>query len=104
MKCCYHAIKDPHATNLDRIQIIKGWLAGDETREKIFDVICADGRQVNATSHQCPSTDAMVDLSNCSVETNKGAAELKALWSDPAFDPSQPAFYYVRVLENPSCR
>ena len=99
-----HAMKDPDATNLDRIQIIKGWLAGDETKETVFDVVCADGRQVDAASHRCPSTDAMVDLSNCSVEANKGAAELKTLWSDPAFDPSQPAFYYVRVLENPSCR
>ena len=86
------------------MQIIKGWLENGEHREQVFDVACSDGARVDATSGRCPDNGARVDLSDCSISDDVGAAELKALWRDPAFQPDQEAFYYVRVLENPTCR
>ena len=55
-------------------------------------------------SGSCPDNGATVDLSNCAISADKGDAEIKARWSDPGFDPARAAVYYVRVLENPSCR
>ena len=70
----------------------------------VYDVACSDGLEVDPSTHRCPDNGARVDITDCSISPNLGAAELKALWSDPEFDPSQRAFYYVRVLENPTCR
>ena len=98
------ALADPRAAPLQRVQIIKGWLENGEHREQVFDVACSDGARVDATSGRCPDNGARVDLSDCSISDDVGAAELKALWRDPAFQPDQEAFYYVRVLENPTCR
>jgi uncharacterized membrane protein YuzA (DUF378 family) len=97
------AMRDPNGGALQRLQIIKGWLAGGEAHEQVFDVACSDGGEVDPTTHRCPDNGARVDLSDCSTSEG-GDAELKAAWRDPEFDPAQRAFYYVRVLENPSCR
>ena len=70
----------------------------------MFDVACSDGLTPDSNTHRCADNGATVDLRTCAVSENKGAVELRALWSDPTFDPRQRAFYYVRVLENPSCR
>ncbi len=92
-----HAQKDPGisghpGTDLQRLQIIKGWVDADgATHERIFDVA---GRADSGAS---------VDPETCSP-TGVGAASLCTVWQDPAFDPAQSSFYYVRVLENPSCR
>ena len=65
---------------------------------------CSDGGAPDPVSHRCADNAAEVDLDDCSFSQDSGDAELAALWSDPGFDPSQRAVYYVRVLENPTCR
>ncbi|MEZ5571874.1 MAG: DUF3604 domain-containing protein [Halioglobus sp.] len=98
------AAADPIGTPLQRVQVIKGYLDNGEHQEKIYDVACSDDLKVDPTTARCPDNGAGVDLTDCSISQGKGAPELKALWRDPDFDPGQEAFYYVRVLENPSCR
>jgi len=98
------ALRDPDSTRLQRMQIIKGWVSQDRSHEQVFDVACSDGLVPDSLTHRCPDNEATVNLDDCSTTENKGAAELKTLWQDPDFDPDQHAFYYVRVLENPSCR
>ncbi len=98
------ALRDPLSAPLQRIQIVKGWVADGNPQEQVFDVVCADGLQVDKTTNRCPDNGATVNLSTCEISAGKGAGELKGYWQDPAFDPGQPAFYYVRVLENPTCR
>lgn len=98
------ALKDPAATNLQKVQIVKGWARGAETFEQVFDVACADGVAPDADTHRCADNGATVDLASCTPTVGRGAAELRATWTDPGFDPGLRAFYYVRVLENPTCR
>jgi hypothetical protein len=97
------ALRDPDGANLDRIQIIKGWLdASGETHERIWDVACADREIVDgACDGEVGNT---VDLANASWTNTIGRAVLGAYWTDPEFDPAQKAFYYVRVLEIPKPR
>ncbi len=98
------ATRDPDTQNLQRLQIVKGWLEDGQARERLMDVACGDGLSVDPQTQRCPDNGAQVDLSDCSTTSGKGNAELAAVWQDPDFDPNQKAFYYVRVLENPSCR
>jgi hypothetical protein len=98
------ATADPDGTALQRVQVIKGWLADGRSEEKVFDVACADGGSVDPATQRCPDNGATVNLVDCSISADKGAAELRTLWTDPEFDPSVRAFYYVRALENPTCR
>lgn len=98
------AVRDAKSTNLQRLQIVKGWTVSGEHSEQVYDVACSDGMTVDPLTHRCPDNSAEVDLSDCSVTADVGAAELKTVWKDPDFDASNRAFYYLRVLENPSCR
>jgi len=98
------AIGDPASAPLQRLQIIKGWARGGRTFERVYDVACSGGGAPDPATHRCADNGAQVDLSDCSYSPNVGTMELKALWSDPDFDPGERAFYYVRVLENPTCR
>ena len=98
------AARDPLSAPLQRLQVIKGWEANGETFEVVNDVACSDGLSPDPATRRCPDNGAKVDLSDCSITTDVGDAELSAVWTDPDFDPSQRAFYYVRVLENPTCR
>ncbi|MGH0035403.1 MAG: DUF3604 domain-containing protein [Myxococcota bacterium] len=98
------ALADPLAAPLQRLQVIKGWEEGGVSHEKVFDVACSDGLTVDPTTHRCPDNGARVDLADCSFSPDRGAMELEALWQDPEFRAGQEAFYYVRVLENPTCR
>ncbi len=95
---------DPESARLQRVQIIKGWYDGKESHEAIYDVACSDGLVADPKTHRCADNGAGVDLSDCSVTPGLGAKTLAATWRDPDFDPAQSAFYYVRVLENPTCR
>ncbi|MBT4520787.1 MAG: DUF3604 domain-containing protein [Halieaceae bacterium] len=99
------AVRDANSAPLQRLQIIKGWHEEDgKTNEKVFDVACSDGLAVDPNTHRCPDNGARVDASSCAFSSDVGAVELKTLWRDPGFDAQQRAFYYVRVLENPTCR
>lgn len=97
------AIRDVHSAPLQRLQVVKGWLEDGTTKEQVFDVACSDGGTPNA-EHRCPDNNAKVDLQSCQFDQDVGAGELTSLWQDPEFSADQAAFYYVRVLENPSCR
>jgi hypothetical protein len=98
------AARDPSSAALQRVQIIKGWAAGGETFERVYDVACSDGGPIDPSTARCPDNGARVDLADCSITSDRGAGELAALWTDPDFNASERAFYYVRVLENPTCR
>lgn len=98
------AVQDPAGTRLQRVQVIKGWLEDGRPMEQVYDAACSDGLPVDAKTHRCPDNGAAVEVKDCSITKDKGASELKTLWSDPDFDARQRAFYYVRVLENPTCR
>ena len=100
------AKKASNGANLQRVQIIKGWVDkwSSKPSEKVYDVICSDGLQVDPETNRCPDNGAKVNISDCSITDNVGSEELKISWSDPEFDPEVKAFYYVRVLENPTCR
>ncbi|MXN66931.1 DUF3604 domain-containing protein [Stappia sp. GBMRC 2046] len=96
------AIRDPDGANLDRIQVIKGWLdANGETREQIYDVGWSGDRQPGADG-KLPPVGNTVDVEQATYSNSIGAAGLQAYWRDPEFDPAQRAFYYVRVLEIPT--
>jgi hypothetical protein len=96
------ALKDPYSGNLDRIQIVKGWMdsAGD-THEKVYDVVWSGDRAPGADG-ELPPVGNTVDVANATWTNTIGAAELIAVWDDPDFDPSQRAFYYARVIEIPT--
>jgi len=98
------ALRDPDSAPLKKVQVIKGWISGGERQEKVIDVACAGGVPMNPDSGKCEDNGATVDLTDCSWSEASGAAELKAHWHDPDYDPSDDAFYYVRVVENPTCR
>jgi len=98
------AQKDPLGANLDRIQIVKGWIASDgETHEAIHDVVWSGERQPGEEG-KLPPVGNTVDLESASFTNAIGAAALRSVWIDPDFDPAWPAFYYVRVLEIPTPR
>ncbi|MBI1200788.1 MAG: DUF3604 domain-containing protein [Phenylobacterium sp.] len=98
------AVRDPNSTYLQRAQIVKGWVENGQAREQVFDVACSDNLKLDKTTWRCPDNGASVNLATCEPDRFKGDVELKAVWRDPTFKPNQRAFYYVRVLENPSCR
>jgi len=98
------AMKDPRGANLDRIQIIKGWLdARGASHERIFDVAWSGGRTLEAPGSLAPVGNT-VDVATARYENSIGAPTLEATWQDPDFDPAQSAFYYARVLEIPTPR
>jgi len=100
------ALKDPYSGNLDRIQIVKGWLdRGGETHEKVYDVAWgdADRRKLDAKGKLSPVGNT-VDVDNATWTNTIGDPELISVWEDPDFDPSVKAFYYARVLEIPTPR
>ena len=70
----------------------------------VYDVVCSDGLVVDPITHRCPDNNAKVDINTCKISDDVGAVELKAKWQDPEFRSTDNAFYYVRVLENPTCR
>jgi hypothetical protein len=98
------ALKDPIGANLDRYQIVKGWVdAKGEVQEKVHDVAWSGGRKPGADG-KLPPVGSTVDVVNANWTNTIGAPELIAVWKDPDFDPKQRAFYYGRVLEIPTPR
>ena len=100
------AQRDKNGAPLQRIQIIKGWMDSNSGRpsEYVYDVVCSDGLLVDPLTNRCPDNGARVNISDCSISKNVGSTELKTIWKDPDFNPLDKSFYYVRVLENPTCR
>ncbi len=99
------ALRDPDGANLDRIQIIKGWLDDDgNTHERIYDVAVSDGREIGADGRARDPVGNTVDVENATFTNTIGDALMGAYWQDPDFDADQHAFYYVRVLEIPTPR
>jgi hypothetical protein len=98
------ALKDPIGANLDRYQIVKGWLDASGTlHEKIYDVAWSGDRKPGSDG-KLPSVGGTVDVVNATWTNTIGAPELITVWTDPDFDPSQPACYYGRVIEIPTPR
>ncbi|MEK6232849.1 MAG: DUF3604 domain-containing protein, partial [Luteolibacter sp.] len=98
------ARKDPMSGNLDRIQIIKGWINPDgSTEEKIYNVAWSDERKLG-TDGKLPSVGNTVDVAHATWSNSIGSPELITVWTDPDFDAAKPAFYYTRVIEIPTPR
>ena len=97
------ALKDPWSGNLDRIQIVKGWIDGNgERQERVYDVAVSDGRTIGADGRARTPVGNTVDVADASYLNSIGDAELRAVWTDPDFNPNHRAFYYARVLEIPT--
>ena len=98
------ALKDPDGANLDRIQIIKGWLDKEGSlNEKVYDVALSDNRKAGKDG-KAPPVGNTVDIKNATYSNSIGDTVLSVVWTDPAFNPKERAFYYVRVLEIPTPR
>ena len=98
------ALKDPLSGNLDRIQIIKGWVdKNGQRQEKIYDVVWSGDRQPDADG-KLPAVGNTVDVANATWTNSIGTPELITTWTDPDFEPSLPAVYYARVIEIPTPR
>jgi hypothetical protein len=99
-----YALRDPMGANIDRIQIVKGWLDADgNTQERVYDVAWS-GDRVPDDNGKLPAVGDTVDLSVPTWTNTIGASELGTVWTDPEFDPSLKAFYYARVIEIPTPR
>jgi len=99
------ASRAPDSGNLDRIQVVKGWVdAAGRSREHVFDIAASDGRQPDPATGKLPPVGSSVNVADASYANSIGAAELRALWTDPGFDPALEAFYYARVIEIPTPR
>jgi hypothetical protein len=97
------ALKDPWSGNLDRVQIVKGWIDEDGERlERVYDVAVSDGRDIDADGRCKTPVGNTVDVADASYLNTIGDAELRAVWTDPDFNPSHRAVYYARVLEIPT--
>ncbi len=99
-----YALRDNIGANLDRIQVVKGWLdASGQTYEKVYDVAWSEGRKPGKDG-VVPPVGNTVDVKAANWTNTIGASELGTVWTDPDFDPGQPAFYYARVIEIPTPR
>jgi hypothetical protein len=99
------ALKDPEGANLDRAQVIKGWRDGRGVlHERVYDVAVSNGRTIGRDGRARAKVGSTVDVAKATYTNSIGAAQLNAVWTDPDFDASLPAFYYLRVIEIPKPR
>lgn len=97
--------KDAGSGNLDRVQIVKGWVDGKGAQhEKIYDVVWSGDRKPDAATGKLPPIGNTVDVKKATYTNSIGGAQLMTAWTDPEFDPAYHAFYYARVLEIPTPR
>jgi hypothetical protein len=97
------ALKDPEGANLDRVQVVKGWIdKAGKTHEQVFDVVWSDPDKRKPVGGKLPAVGDTVDVASATYKNNIGAAALTTVWTDPAFDPAISSFYYLRVLEIPT--
>ena len=98
-------LRDVDGANLDRVQIIKGWLDSQgEVHERVYDMAVSDGREIDADGRCKTPVGSTVDVPNATYRNSIGDALMTAYWKDPDFDPGQRAVYYVRVIEIPTPR
>lgn len=101
------AVQDPDNAPLAKLQVIKGWVEaganGGEAHEVVYDIACG-GSEVDPQTGRCASNGAKVNMTDCGWSKSAGAAQLKTRWTDPDYNPNEDAFYYVRVVQNPTCR
>ena len=99
------ALRDPDGANLDRVQVIKGWLdGGGELHERVYDIAVSDDRIIGSDGRARESVGSTVDIANATYTNTIGDALMMANWVDPQFNPNEKAFYYVRVIEIPTPR
>lgn len=99
------ALKDPIGANLDRVQVVKGWVdKAGKSQEKVFNVVWSDPAKRKLTGGKLPAVGDTIDLATATYKNTIGAATLATVWTDPEFDPAVRAFYYVRVIEIPTPR
>ena len=99
------ALKDPDGANLDRIQVVKGWLdASGKSKERVYDAAVSGDRSIGPDGRCREPVGNTVDLKTGAYEDTIGSPQLVTVWTDPDFDPKQRAFYYVRVLQIPTPR
>jgi hypothetical protein len=98
------AMKDPSGGNLDRVQVVKVWVADGRHHEKVFEVAAAGQRKVDPKTGKLSPVGNTVDVKTAKYSNNIGATVLASMWTDVEFDPQQPAAYYLRVLEIPTPR
>ncbi len=99
------AMKDPEGANLDRVQVVKGWIAADgTTQERIYDVAWSERPMDAASDSPVPAVGNTVDEAEATYTNTIGASQLRTVWSDPDYVTGQRAFYYIRVLEIPTPR
>ena len=97
------ALKDPIGANLDRVQVVKGWIdPAGKTQEKVFDVVWSDPAKRKRVGGKVAPVGDTVDVATASYRNTIGAPTLATVWRDPEFDPKLRAFYYLRVLEIPT--
>jgi hypothetical protein len=99
-----HVARDPVGANLDRVQVIKGWLDdNNEAQQKVYDVVWSGDREIG-TDGKLPEVGNTVDIRTALYTNDIGSAQLSTVWTDPDFDPGKMAFYYVRAIEIPTPR
>jgi hypothetical protein len=99
------ALKDPIGANLDRVQVVKGWVdKAGKSHEKVFNVVWSDPAKRKLTGGKLPAVGDTIDLATATYKNTIGAATLATVWTDPEFDPAVRAFYYLRVIEIPTPR
>lgn len=99
------ALRDPEGANLDRVQIVKGWVDGrGRKQERVYDVAVSGNREIDREGRAKAPVGSTVDLPNATFDNSIGASTLTAFWRDPDFDPEERAFYYARVIEIPKPR
>jgi len=97
------AVKDPDNAPLAKVQLIKGWVEGGERQEIVYDIACG-GSQIDPITGKCETNSSTVNMSDCRWDEAAGSSELMTLWTDPDYSADENAFYYVRVVQNPTCR
>lgn len=99
------ALRDPQSANLDRIQVVKGWLdKKGELHERVYDVAVSDGRTINKDGRCTTAVGNTVNTETATWSNSIGDPQLATVWTDPDFDKKESAFYYVRVMEIPTPR
>jgi hypothetical protein len=99
------ALKDPIGANLDRVQVVKGWVdKAGKSHEKVFNVVWSDPAKRKLAGGKLPAVGDTIDLATATYKNTIGAANLATVWTDPEFDPAVRSFYYLRVLEIPTPR